>query len=146
MSKQSLQTIFLVEDDPDIQIIAEMTFEEIGDYELSIFGSGMKLFDALETRMPQLILLDVMLPEMDGPSILKKLKAEPRTSAIPVIFMTAKVRPTDQREYNTSDVLGVIGKPFDPEEMVQTVERLWDKHSNCGSSDPEIGNSGGGEV
>ena len=124
----ALNEIFLVEDDPDIQIIAEMSLEEIGEYTVSIFSSGPALFADLETRLPQLILLDVMLPEMDGPAILQRLKTDPRTASIPVIFMTAKVRPTDQAHYKNLGVIGVIGKPFDPVSMVETVQNLWNQH------------------
>ncbi|ERP92519.1 hypothetical protein Q669_31960 [Labrenzia sp. C1B10] len=120
-----LRSIFIVEDDPDIQIISRMCLEEIGEYDVSIFECGTSLFRELETRLPQLILLDVMLPVMDGPTILKKLRDEPKTRDLPVIFMTAKVRMNDFKVYDSLGVLGTIGKPFDPVTMVQTVEQLW---------------------
>lgn len=127
-----LRRIFLVEDDPHIQVIVEMSLEEFGDYTVSVFESGAALFAELDDRLPQLILLDVMLPEMDGPTILRHLKADPRTAGIPVIFMTAKVRPTDHAHYEDLGVLGVIGKPFDPVEMVRTVEDLWTRFRTAG--------------
>jgi len=125
MSVETLPKIFVCEDDPDIQIIIEMSLSDLGGANVTIFSSGAEFFAGLENDMPELVILDVMLPEMDGPTILKKLKANDKYKHLPVIFMTAKIRPMDLADYKGLDVLGVIGKPFDPADVIDKIFDYW---------------------
>tara|TARA_R110000868_G_scaffold357374_1_gene618853 strand:- start:15181 stop:15576 length:396 start_codon:yes stop_codon:yes gene_type:complete len=127
---ETLKQIYVVEDDPDIQVIVEMALSELGDFDVTVFGDGSALFASLDTtEHPQLIILDVMLPGDDGPTILKKLKARPESAQIPVIFATAKVRSCDQSLYAQLGAIGTIPKPFEIETLCDQVTALWSKQN-----------------
>lgn len=123
MSK--LRRILVVEDDADIQVIAQMVLEEVGGYEVQICESGAQALERVRSWTPDLLLLDVMLPVMDGPAILAAIRALPSLSRVPAIFMTAKVQPDEVQAYQDLDVLGVISKPFNPMQLTQRIEELW---------------------
>ena len=81
--------------------------------------------ERLALKAPDLILLDVMMPGMDGPSTLKALREQPLTATTPVIFMTAKVQPYEVAEYKRLGALDVIAKPFDPMQLSATINAIW---------------------
>lgn len=114
--------IFVVEDDPDIQIIVEMALSEIGGFDVEIFPEGSAFFARLsEGHRPAIILLDVMLPGDDGPTILRKLKSYPDYADIPVAFATARARESDKNQYLELGAIGVISKPYDLDELCSTL-------------------------
>jgi CheY-like chemotaxis protein len=76
---------------------------------------------------PDLVLMDVMMPGMDGPTTLKKLREKPETAGFPVIFMTAKVQPQEVSSLTSAGAIGVIPKPFDPMALASTVRGLWER-------------------
>lgn len=121
-------SILYVEDDPDIQAIATVSLESVGGFKIIACDSGPAALEAAKAAMPALAILDVMMPEMDGPATLKNLRALPGGAALPVIFMTAKVQPAEVATLQQPGVIGVIPKPFDPMTLPQTVQALWDKH------------------
>lgn len=123
----NLQRILYVEDEPDIQTVAKLALEMIGGYRVMICGSGQEALDKVGGFAPDLILLDVMMPGMDGPGTLQKLRANPATSAIPVIFLTAKVQSSEVAHYQALGALNVIAKPFDPMTLAEQVRACW----NC---------------
>ncbi len=125
MAETALTRILLVEDDVDIQIVARMALEELGGYEVSICGSGQEALDRVEELRPQLILLDVMMPDLDGLGTLLALRRMPSLASVPVVFMTAKAQPNELREYRQAGALDVIVKPFDPLQISQTVAEIW---------------------
>lgn len=120
-----LKKILYVEDDEDIAEIATMTLEEIGGFEVKHCLSGVQALDNLATYNPQLILMDVMMPEMDGPETLKHMQQKGIADNIPVIFMTAKAQTHEQEEYKKMGAVGVIVKPFDPMALCDTIKALW---------------------
>src|SRR5262249_2620248 len=109
-----LKRILMVEDEPDIQAVAQLALEALGGFQVRIWGWGREGVQAAPAFAPDLILLDVMMPGMDGPSTLRALREQPRVAATPVIFMTAKVQPQEVAEYRALGVLDVIAKPFHP--------------------------------
>ena len=111
---QELTRILYVEDDPDIQAIAMMVLETIHGFVLEACSSGNEALEKAVSFQPELILLDVMMPGMDGPETLKQLRAFPALADTPVVFMTAKVQPQEVQGYLDLGALGVIAKPFDP--------------------------------
>jgi CheY-like chemotaxis protein len=121
----ALRNILYVEDEPDIQAVAKLALEAIGGFTVEICGSGQEALDKAPSWAPQLILMDVMMPGMDGPTTLRKLREIPSLSATPVIFMTAKVQPPEVLEYKAMGALDVIPKPFDPMTLAATVSALW---------------------
>jgi CheY-like chemotaxis protein len=121
----ALKRILYVEDEPDIQAVAKLALEAIGGFTVEICSSGQEALDKAPSWAPQLILMDVMMPGMDGPSTLKKMREIPSLSATPVIFMTAKVQPPEILEYKAIGALDVIPKPFDPMTLAANVSRIW---------------------
>lgn len=123
---KTLKLVLYVEDDPDIQIVAQMALELVGGLSLRICSSGQEAVAAAADCAPDLLLLDVMMPGMDGPSALAELRKLPNTAATPAIFMTAKVQAAEVAYYKSLGALGVIAKPFDPMELSQQVRTMWE--------------------
>ena len=118
-----------VDDECDIQEVVKMSLELVGDFEVELAVSGAEGLAKAGSLLPDLILLDVMMPGMDGPATLRALREQPRTSGIPVIFMTAKVQSHEIAQYLALGALGVIAKPFDPMSLPDQVRRLWNQSS-----------------
>lgn len=120
-----LKKILYVEDEEDIRTVAQIALESVGGFELHICSSGE---DALKEAVdfgPQLLLLDVMMPGMDGPTTLKELQKKPSITNIPVIFMTAKVQPQEVEHFKSLGAIDVIAKPFDPMTLAETINAIW---------------------
>jgi len=122
-----LNKILYVEDQKDIQLIAKYALESIGKFELSICNNGQEALEIIETFSPDLILLDVMMPIMDGPTTLEKIKQMDNFKDIPIIFMTAKILPTEINELIESGAAGVISKPFDPVSLSKEIQVIYNK-------------------
>ena len=127
MSTHPLQRILLVEDDSDIQTIARFALEKVGGFTVEARSSGAEAIERGPEFAPQIILLDVMMPDMDGPSTLAELRRLPATAETPVAFMTAKVQPRELARYYELGAVDVISKPFDPMALADTVRAVWDK-------------------
>ncbi len=121
-----LSKILLVEDEPDIQIVVKIALEAMSDFIVDTCDTGEMAIEKAKSNPPDLILLDVMLPDMDGPTILGVLRGSNKTDQIPIIFMTAKVQPKDVNHYKEIGALGVIAKPFDPMLLVKMITDIWD--------------------
>lgn len=109
-----LERILCTEDDPDIQAVARLALELVGGFQVLICSSGQETLQKAAGYAPDLILLDVMMPGMDGPETLRHLRVDPATTHIPVIFLTAKAHPGEIEHYRSLGALDVIAKPFDP--------------------------------
>ena len=123
-----LRQILLVEDDPDIQVIACLALEAVGGFIVEVCNSGSAALRRAPVFQPDLILLDVMMPSMDGPTTLKALRAIPQTAGTPVIFMTAKVQAHEIARYKALGALDVVAKPFDPMSLSSTISAIWASH------------------
>ena len=124
----TLTKILYVEDDVDIQSVAKIALEMVGGFTLRSCSSGKEALDPQTTVFaPDLLLLDVMMPEMDGPTTLEKLRQFPETASTPVIFMTAKVQAVEVAYYKSLGAIGVIAKPFDPMQLAIQIRQLWDE-------------------
>jgi CheY-like chemotaxis protein len=122
----ALQRVLYVEDEPDIQAVARVALEVVGGLVIRICSSGEEALREAVEFAPDMILLDVMMPGMDGPSTLKALQALPALAGIPVAFMTAKVQPSEVAHYTSLGALDVIAKPFDPMALATQVRRIWE--------------------
>ncbi|KAB8144300.1 response regulator [Chloroflexia bacterium SDU3-3] len=120
-----LQRVMMVEDEPDIQTIAQMALEVLGQFTVEICSSGPEALAKAPIFHPDIILLDVMMPMMDGPTTLSELRANPATAGIPVIFMTAKVQSHEIAQYQAMGALDVISKPFDPMRLPANIREIW---------------------
>jgi two-component system OmpR family response regulator len=122
---QPLQRVLYVEDDADIRTIAVLALETVGGLTLRACASGAEALAAAAGFDPHLLLLDVMMPGMDGPTTLQRLREQPGTARTPVVFMTAKVQASEIEHYKALGALGVITKPFDPMALATQVQDLW---------------------
>ena len=124
----TLKRILYAEDEPDIQAVAKLALEMVGGFTVLICGNGVETLQQVVDFAPDLILLDVMMPAMDGPTTLQRLRADPATAGIPVIFLTAKVQPPEVAHYQALGALNVIAKPFDPMTLAARVQQIWAQH------------------
>lgn len=121
----NLDKILYVEDDPDIQAIAVMVLEAISGFRLEACSSGAEALRKAVAFAPDLILLDVMMPGMDGPETLQALRTLPELAHTPVVFMTAKVQPQEVQGYLELGAADVIAKPFDPMTLADQLRAIW---------------------
>jgi two-component system, OmpR family, response regulator len=125
MSREELNRILFVEDESDIQAVARLALEAVGGFAVRICSSGSEAVQEAPIFGPDLILLDVMMPGMDGPSTLKALRKLPPMADTPIVFMTAKVQPQERSYYEELGAIGVIPKPFDPMTLSSTIRSIW---------------------
>ncbi|SNS33784.1 Response regulator receiver domain-containing protein [Noviherbaspirillum humi] len=128
MANEALERILYIEDNADIRLLARMALERLGKFTVRACSSGREALQAAgePDYRPDLILLDVMMPDLDGPATVAQLRGLPNTAAVPFIFMTAKSDPSEIAGYRALGALGVIAKPFDPRRLVPEIRRLWE--------------------
>lgn len=125
MKSKTLSKILYAEDDLDIQSVAKMSLEMVGGFEVRACNSGREAIDSVVDFVPDLILLDIMMPGMDGIETLEKFRAVPATAAIPVIFMTAKAMPSEVARLRALGATDVLVKPFDPMTLPLKLKGIW---------------------
>lgn len=106
--------ILIIDDEADIREATQLCLEITGQWEVLKASSGQEGIAIAETETPDAILLDVMMPGMDGLTILQKLQENTKTRQIPVIILTAKAQSSEQRQFSQLNVSSVITKPYDP--------------------------------
>jgi len=111
--------VLYIEDETDLQWLVKHILESVGGFEVLVCGSGADGLRQVREFVPDLILLDVMMPEMDGFSVLRALRAMPESAAVPVVFLTARTPQGD--EYRELGADGVIAKPFEPNGLLERV-------------------------
>ncbi len=119
--------LLYVDDEEDIREIAEFSLEDEG-FELLLCASGQEALDRITEFKPDLILLDVMMPGLDGPSTLKQLRQLPSFEHTPVIFFTAKVQPKEIEHFKSLGAVDVIAKPFDSMQLPHQIRSIWEQH------------------
>lgn len=119
-----MQHVLLVDDDDDLRIVGEMALASVGGFDVRCASSGEQGLQMVHERAPDVILLDVMMPGLDGPQVFERLRSDPSTAAIPVIFMTAKIQTHELEQYRALGASGVIPKPFDPMTLADEVRAL----------------------
>ncbi len=122
-----LHQILMIEDDVDIRDIAQLALESMGGYQVHAFASGEEALRHVPELAPDLVLLDVMMPGLDGPATLAKLRELPTCAATPVIFMTARASASERKGYLELGAIEVIKKPFDALTLATTVKEIWDR-------------------
>ena len=125
MPATPLSRIFYAEDDEDIQRIVRMSLERIGKMTVRVEIDPLKAIDGIKEFKPDLVMLDWMMPGMDGPTILKKMRESPETAAYPVVFITAKATQKDHAELVALGAAGIISKPFAPMELPKQLKEIW---------------------
>ena len=130
LKSQAVRTVLVAEDDLDIQKVIRMSLRLGGIDEVVLTGNGQECLEAVTRVRPDLILLDVSMPEVDGYQTCRMLKANPETQSIPVIFLTAKVQKSEQEIGMNTGALGYLGKPFDPLTLHQQILAILSKGSS----------------
>lgn len=121
----TLQRVMHVEDDESIRAVAEIALVDVAGFELLSCEGGYSALEQVEAFAPQLILLDVMMPQMDGLQTFAALKQIPSLTKVPVVFMTAKIQQSEKQQYLDAGAIAVIDKPFDPMLLGETLIELY---------------------
>lgn len=116
--------ILIVDDDPATLLIASMALQHAGGYEVLLANSGADAIKCARENRPDAILMDIVMRDLDGLTVLKSLRDEAETGSIPVIFHTARTNPSEIRNLLSSGARGVIGKPTNPLELGNEIKRI----------------------
>jgi CheY-like chemotaxis protein len=117
----SSKRILVVDNEPSIQEVAQICLETVAGWEVTLASSGLEGIATALREQPDAILLDVMMPDMDGLATFSQLQANPATRSIPVILLTAKVQTTDRQNYTELGIRSTISKPFSPLDLAQQI-------------------------
>jgi CheY-like chemotaxis protein len=118
------RTVLVVDDDDSIRDITGLALETVGSHQVLTADGGTSALEIARLHRPDAVLLDVMMPDMDGPTTLRHMRADPLLRGIPVILLTAKIRVGDHQVGDGLDIVGVIPKPFDPMSLSRQVEEM----------------------
>ena len=125
MPDRPLEKICYVEDDEDIQRIVRMSLERVGKMRVEIVTDPHAAIAAITAFQPDLVMLDWMMPGMDGPTLYREMKKRPDVAGLPVVFITAKAAQRDLDELKTLGAAGTISKPFSPKDLPEQVRAIW---------------------
>ncbi len=125
MGAISLQRILLADDEPDILEVSKIALETVGGFEVATCSSGAELLQRLPDFRPDLIIMDVMMPDMAGPEVLSRVRDLPGFSGIPVIFLTGVTNGNELKALRDSGAADIILKPFDPMTLADRVDGIW---------------------
>lgn len=128
MVAPTLQRILYVEDEAALRGVGQLTLEAVGKFKVEACSSGAEAVAKGPAFKPDLILLDVMMPGMDGPATLAALRKLPELAAIPVVFLTAKVQPDEVAAFKSLGAAAVLAKPFDPMKLPSILRNVWSEH------------------
>ncbi len=127
MPDRPLNRICYVEDDEDIQRIVRMSLERVGKMTVEVVGDPTAAIEAMTSFRPDLVMLDWMMPAMDGPTLFRQMKLRPETRSLPVVFITAKAAQRDLDELTALGAAGTISKPFSPKDLPDQLRAIWKK-------------------
>jgi two-component system, OmpR family, response regulator len=127
MPAHPLTRICYVEDDEDIQRIVRMSLERIGKMTVEVVGDPMVAIERINAFKPDLVMLDWMMPGMDGPALYRKMLETPETKSLPVVFITAKASQRELDELQKLGAAGTISKPFSPKDLPDQLRAIWSK-------------------
>ena len=140
-----LERILLVEDEVDIQMVARLALEDIGGFQVEVCDSGAAALERGPAFRPQLILLDFMMPVMDGRKTMVAFRDVPELEKVPVVFLTARAQLEEVQEYRSLGAIEVIVKPFDPMRLADRVHAIWKRHHEMAAEDPPEADARAGE-
>jgi len=127
MPDRPLNRICYVEDDEDIQRIVRMSLERVGKMTVDVVGDPTMAIDAISAFKPDLVMLDWMMPKLDGPALFRQMQAHAELKAIPVVFITAKASQRDLDELMALGAAGTVSKPFSPKDLPGQLREIWKK-------------------
>jgi len=124
----TIRRVLIVDDDEDVRNITELAASRLGNWETTLAANGVEALEKARSDPPDVILLDVMMPELDGPATLVRLREDPVTAGVPVIFLTAKAQRGEVESYKALGACGVIVKPFEIRNFVAQVRQIVEDH------------------
>jgi CheY-like chemotaxis protein len=127
MPDRPLNRIVYVEDDEDIQRIVRMSLERVGKMTVEVVGDPTLALETINRFKPDLVMLDWMMPKMDGPTLFRQMRLRPETKALPVVFITAKAAQRDLDELMGMGAVATISKPFSPKDLPEQLREIWKK-------------------
>ncbi|HEX7220148.1 MAG TPA: response regulator [Burkholderiales bacterium] len=125
MPSRPLTRICYVEDDEDIQRIVRMSLEKVGKMTVAVVTDPTRAIETITEFRPDLVMLDWMMPVMDGPTLFKQMKLRAETNGLPVVFITARASQRDLDELKTLGAAGTISKPFSPKDLPDQLRAIW---------------------
>ncbi len=125
MGAITLQRILIADDEPDILEIARIALEMVGGYEVAICNSGAELLDRLPVFDPDLVVIDVLMPDMEGLEVLERIRDVPGYQAVPVVFLTGVAKESEIESLRRSGAAAIINKPFDPMTLAERIDSVW---------------------
>ena len=125
MPSQPLLRVLCVEDDDDIRRILRLSLEKIGRMTVELVADPTQAIESILACRPQLVMLDWMMPGIDGPALLRKMRENPQTRALPVVFVTAKASQRELAELRALGAAGAISKPFAPKDLPDQLRAIW---------------------
>jgi CheY-like chemotaxis protein len=136
----AIRKVLLVDDDADLRRLGRLSLSKVGGWEVVVAASGPEAVALASSEMPDVVLLDVSMPGMDGPTVLRKLREDPGTAHLPVVFVTARALPEEIRSLVASGAIGVITKPFDAMNLPAQIRGLLS--SAPAAAPPEVEDGG----
>ena len=127
MPERPLNRICYVEDDVDIQRIVRLSLEKVGKMTVQVVGDPTLAIDAMIAFKPDLVMLDWMMPKMDGPTLFREMRQRAETGDLPVVFITAKASQKELDELSAMGAVGTISKPFSPKDLPEQLRAIWKK-------------------
>ncbi len=125
MPDTPLNRVCYVEDDEDIQRIVRMSLERIGKLTVDIVSDPLTAIERMKSFKPELVMLDWMMPGLDGPALFRKMREVAETKDLPVVFITAKASERELNELRSLGAIGTISKPFSPKDLPDQLRALW---------------------
>ena len=122
----TLERILCVEDEPTIHPVIRLALKRVGNFDVRIYDNGEQALTEAPAFRPDLLVLDVVMPDMDGPAVLEKARQMPELANVPVIFLTGKSKPADVERLRALGAVGVIGKPFEVRGLAAQIQHIWD--------------------
>lgn len=128
MPPKELKKILVAEDEEDVRSILELSLNDVGEFNIKICCSGQEALQQVEAFAPDLILLDMMMPGMDGMKTLMELRKIEKVKEVPVVFLTAKTQAEEVAHFREAGALDVIKKPFDPMTLAENLQLIWKQY------------------
>ena len=125
MGPISLQRILLADDEPDILEISRIALETVGGFEVSVCLSGKTLLERLPEFRPDLVIVDVLMPDMTGPEVFEEIRRRPEYDEVPVIYLTGVIQEEELEDLRETGVADIILKPFDPMTLADRINGVW---------------------
>jgi CheY-like chemotaxis protein len=127
MPARPLERICYVEDDEHAQLIVRVSLEKLGGMIVEVVSDPNRAIETMTRFKPDLVMLDWMMPGMDGPALFRKMKQEPKLAALPIVFITAKTMPNELNELVALGAAATISKPFSPTDLPDQLRTIWSK-------------------